>query len=89
MPTITLPDGAQRSYDSPLSGADIAADISKSLAKKAIAVTIDGALMDLDTTVDRDAEVAIITREGEEALELTTVAAGWLALISFAMFGPA
>ncbi|MEO1042099.1 MAG: threonine--tRNA ligase [Pseudomonadota bacterium] len=70
MPTITLPDGAQRSYDMPLSGADIAADISKSLAKKAIAVTIDGALMDLDTTVDRDAEVAIITREGDEALEL-------------------
>ncbi|MEO1658868.1 MAG: threonine--tRNA ligase [Pseudomonadota bacterium] len=70
MPTITLPDGAQRSFDAPISGADIAADISKSLAKKAIAVTVDGALMDLDTTVDRDAAVSIVTRDGDEALEL-------------------
>ncbi|MEM6746416.1 MAG: threonine--tRNA ligase [Pseudomonadota bacterium] len=70
MPTITLPDGAQRSFDAPLSGADIAADISKSLAKKAIAVTIDGELMDLDTVVDRDAAVSIVTRDSDEALEL-------------------
>ena len=70
MPTITLPDGAQRSFDGPISGADIAADISKSLAKKAIAVTIDGELMDLDTVLENDAAVAIITRESDEALEL-------------------
>ncbi len=70
MPTITLPDGAQRSFDGPVSGADIAADISKSLAKKAIAVTIDGELMDLDTVVENDAAVAIVTRDGDDALEL-------------------
>ncbi|WP_342234986.1 threonine--tRNA ligase [Inquilinus sp. OTU3971] len=67
---ITLPDGAVRRFDRPMSGADIAADISKSLAKAAIALTIDGKLMDLATVVDRDAKVGIVTRSSPEALEL-------------------
>ncbi|MEM9810187.1 MAG: threonine--tRNA ligase [Pseudomonadota bacterium] len=71
MPTITLPDGAQRQFDAPLSGADLAADISKSLAKKAIAITVDGKLRDLDQMIETDANVAILTRDsGDEALEL-------------------
>jgi threonyl-tRNA synthetase len=67
---ITLPDGAVRRFDRPMSGADIAADISKSLAKAAIAVTIDGKLSDLATVVDRDARIGIVTRNSPEALEL-------------------
>ncbi|MGK9169770.1 threonine--tRNA ligase [Inquilinus limosus] len=67
---ITLPDGAVRRFDRPMSGVDIAADISKSLAKAAIAMTIDGKLSDLATVVDRDAKVGIVTRSSPEALEL-------------------
>lgn len=67
---ITLPDGAVRRFDRPMSGADIASDISKSLAKAAIAVTIDGKLSDLATVVDRDAKIGIVTRSSPEALEL-------------------
>lgn len=67
---ITLPDGAVRRFDRPMSGADIAADISKSLAKAAIALTIDGKLSDLATVVDRDAKIGIVTRSSPEALEL-------------------
>jgi threonyl-tRNA synthetase len=67
---ITLPDGAVRRFDRPMSGADIAADISKSLAKAAIALTIDGKLSDLATVVDRDARIGIVTRSSPEALEL-------------------
>jgi threonyl-tRNA synthetase len=67
---ITLPDGAVRRFDRPMTGADIAADISKSLAKAAIAVTIDGKLSDLATVVDRDARIGIVTRSSPEALEL-------------------
>jgi threonyl-tRNA synthetase len=67
---ITLPDGAVRRFDRPMTGADIAADISKSLAKAAIAVTIDGKLSDLATVVDRDAKIGIVTRSSPEALEL-------------------
>jgi threonyl-tRNA synthetase len=67
---ITLPDGAVRRFDRPVSGADIATDISKSLAKAALAMTIDGKLSDLATVVDRDAKVGIVTRTSPEALEL-------------------
>jgi threonyl-tRNA synthetase len=67
---ITLPDGAVRRFDRPMTGAEIAADISKSLAKAAIAVTLDGKLSDLTTVVDRDVKVGIVTRSSPEALEL-------------------
>jgi len=40
--TITLPDGATRSYPSGTTGFDVAADISKSLSKVALAVTVNG-----------------------------------------------
>ncbi|MEM9989463.1 MAG: TGS domain-containing protein, partial [Pseudomonadota bacterium] len=70
MPVITLPDGAQRVFDGPVSGADIAADISNSLAKKALAVTVDGELTDLTEPIEQNAKVAIITRNDPEGLEL-------------------
>ena len=66
MPTITLPDGAQRSYDDAVTGRVIAEDISKSLAKKAIGVTVDGDIRDLDTTITDDAAVAILTPDNED-----------------------
>lgn len=70
MPTITLPDGAQRHFDNPVSGAELAADISKSLAKKAIAWTVNGEVTDLDQTVTEDVTAAIVTRDDEAGLEL-------------------
>jgi threonyl-tRNA synthetase len=70
MPDIRLPDGSVRSYDAPLSGADIAADIGKRLAKDALAVRIDGALEDLGTLIENDAEVAIVTGSEPDGLEL-------------------
>ncbi|MEE4213374.1 MAG: threonine--tRNA ligase [Parvularcula sp.] len=70
MPTITLPDGAQRHFDNPVSGAEIAADISKSLAKKAVAMKLNGEVADLDHVVDEDAEVALLTRDDAEGLDL-------------------
>jgi threonyl-tRNA synthetase len=68
--TITLPDGAQRSYPAGTSGFQIAESISKSLAKAAIAVKIDGALSDLSLPIHKDCILHIIKRENEEALEL-------------------
>jgi threonyl-tRNA synthetase len=70
MITITFPDGASRQFEAGVSGADIAASISKSLAKKAVAMTVDGALSDLADPVERDATVKIVTRSDPEALEL-------------------
>ena len=67
---ITLPDGSQRSFDGPVSGAEIAADIGPGLARAAIAVAIDDEVKDLATQVSADAQVAIVTRKSPEALEL-------------------
>ncbi|MDI4657487.1 threonine--tRNA ligase [Xanthobacter autotrophicus] len=70
MVSLTFPDGARRDYAEGTSGADIAAAISKSLAKKAVAVTLDGALTDLAEPITRDAKLEIVTRDDPRALEL-------------------
>src|SRR5438105_14811286 len=67
---VTLPDGKRLEFARPVTGADIAAAIGPGLAKAAIAVRIDGRPRDLATVVDRDAPVAIITREMPEGLEI-------------------
>ncbi|MFP4640457.1 MAG: threonine--tRNA ligase [Guyparkeria sp.] len=70
MPTITLPDGSQRSYDHPVSLAEIASDIGPGLAKAAVAGKIDGKLVDLSRTVENDAEIAIVTAKDQEGVEI-------------------
>jgi len=70
MPVVTLPDGSQRSYDHPVTIAEIAADIGPGLARAMLAGKVDGKLVDADYLIDRDAEVAIVTDRDEEALEL-------------------
>jgi len=70
MIALTFPDGAKRDYAEGTSGADIAAAISKSLAKKAVAVTLDGQLADLAEPITRDARLEIVTRDDPRALEL-------------------
>jgi threonyl-tRNA synthetase len=70
MVLITLPDGAQRRFDMPVTGADIAIAIAPSLRKRAIAMTVDGTLSDLSDPVERDASIEFVTREDPRALEL-------------------
>ena len=70
MPTITLPDGATRAYDAPLSAYDVAADIGAGLAKAVLAARVDGALVDLSHVIDADAELALITTKDADALPL-------------------
>ena len=68
--TITLPDRSARSFDGPVTGAGIAADIGPGLAKAAIAVRVDGDLWDLSRDIKADANVSIVTLKDDEALEL-------------------
>ena len=70
MVAITLPDGSVRQYDGAVTGTAIAESISKSLAKKALAMKVDGELTDIFAELDRDASVAIVTRDDPEGLEL-------------------
>lgn len=70
MITISLPDGAQRELQDGATGLDLANDISKSLAKIAVATTIDGELSDLADPLPDGATVSIVKREDDVALEL-------------------
>jgi threonyl-tRNA synthetase len=70
MINLTFPDGAVRQVKAGLSGAELAASISKSLEKKAVALMKDGVLTDLADPIAKDARVRIITRDDAEALEL-------------------
>ncbi|MCB1832423.1 MAG: TGS domain-containing protein, partial [Geminicoccaceae bacterium] len=70
MSTITLPDGSKRAYETPVTGLEIAQSISKSLAKQALAVVVDGELRDLDWPITTDAAVRLVKKEDPEALAL-------------------
>ena len=68
--TLAFPDGSKRPYRRGISGRELAAAISKSLAKKAVAMLVDGRLTDLADPIAADATVKILSRTDPEALEL-------------------
>ncbi len=70
MITLTFPDGAAREYDTGISGFDIAKGISSSLAKKAVAVKVDGVMVDLSEPLNEGGAFEIVMRDDEDALEL-------------------
>jgi threonyl-tRNA synthetase len=64
--TITFPDGSERSYDSGVTGAEIAASIGPRLAKAAVAMKLDGTPTDLNRAITHDGTVEIVTDSSEE-----------------------
>ena len=70
MITLTFPDGAQRDVEPGISAAEVAASISKSLEKKAVAAVVNGQLVDLADPIPVDSKLKIVTRDDPEALEL-------------------
>ena len=64
--SLTLPDGNSRQYDAGITAGEVAADISKSLGKKAISATVNGAHFDLAWPIEADADIAIHTMADEE-----------------------
>src|SRR5579875_3725822 len=70
MPAITLPDGFVRRFDGPVAGTAVAEAIGPGLARAALAMMLDGKLVDLATEIDHDSSVRFITRKDPEALEL-------------------
>ena len=67
---VTLPDGQQRKFDGPVTGAEIAKSIGPGLAKAALAIKCDGKLIDLKAPIASDARIEIVTAKSPEALEL-------------------
>ncbi|WP_191085683.1 threonine--tRNA ligase [Roseococcus microcysteis] len=70
MPVITLPDGSTRPFDGAVTGTTVAASIGPGLAKAALAMEVDGRLMDLSAEIVADAKLRFITRRDPEALDL-------------------
>jgi threonyl-tRNA synthetase len=67
--SLTFPDGSKREYPAGTTGRDVAESISKSLAKKSVAIALDGELADLSDPV-RNGALEIVTRTDPRALEL-------------------
>ena len=67
---LTFPDGAVRSFDPGTTGRAVAESLSKSLAKKAVLIKLDGELLDLDRELPRSGKLEILTREAPEALDV-------------------
>ena len=70
MPAITLPDGSVRQFDAPVTGATVAAAIGPGLAHAALAMKLNGKIVDLSTPIEDDASLVFITRRDADALEL-------------------
>lgn len=70
MPAITLPDGSVRRFEGAVTGTEIAASIGPGLARAALAMTVNGAPMDLSREIGEDAAVVFVTRKDDAALEM-------------------
>src|SRR6476659_2270089 len=70
MVALTFPDGARREFPQGITGFEIAKGISPSLAKRTVAMALDGALTDLNDPIEADAKIEFLTRDDARALEL-------------------
>ena len=70
MVKLSLPDDSVREYDTPVTGANVAADIGPGLAKAALAVRIDGEMEDLSRLIEADCNFSIVTAKDDDALDL-------------------
>lgn len=70
MVKISFPDGSVKEYPAFSTGLDIAQSISKTLAKSAIAIRINGDSKDLLTPIENDCKIEIITHDSEEGLDI-------------------
>ncbi|MBM6596010.1 threonine--tRNA ligase [Microvirga pudoricolor] len=70
MITLTFPDGNQRQYEPGTTGRAVVDSIAKSLAKRTVAMALDGTVTDLADPIGRDARIEFLNREDPRALEL-------------------
>jgi len=70
MPVITLPDGTEKPFDSPVSVHEVAESIGPGLAKAALAGRVGDTLVDTSHVIEEDADLAIITARDDDGLEV-------------------
>ncbi|MDD3329050.1 MAG: threonine--tRNA ligase [Zoogloea sp.] len=70
MPNITLPDGSVRSFEQPVTIAQVAASIGAGLARAALAGKVEGRLVDTSHLIESDTSLAIVTDKDADGLEV-------------------
>lgn len=70
MPTITLPDGSQRTFDKPVTVYEVAADIGPGLAKATLGGLVNGQRRDTSDLISEDSELTLYTSRDEEGVEI-------------------
>ena len=70
MPIIRLPDGSERTFDHPVTVAEVAASIGAGLARAALAGRVNGKLVDTSFKIEHDADLAIVTDKDAEGLDV-------------------
>src|SRR5919107_765987 len=70
MITLTFPDGAQKQYNPDTTGREVVEGIAKSLAKRTVAMALDGTVTDLSDPIAQDARIEFLGRDDPRALEL-------------------
>ena len=70
MVAITLPDGSQKTFDSPVTVFQVAESIGPGLAKAALAGRVGGRLVDVSHLIDIDSDLSIITGRDDDGLEI-------------------
>jgi len=68
--TLTFPNGDRREYPRNTPGLEVARGISPSLAKRTVAMALDGTLADLNDPIEHDAKIEFVARDDARALEL-------------------
>ena len=69
MPVVTLPNGTSKSFDGPVTIADVATAIGPGLAKAAVAGVVDGESLDLAMSIDQDCQLQLLTSKDEEGVD--------------------
>ncbi len=70
MPTITLPDGSQKLFESPVTVHQVAESIGPGLAKAALVGRVGDTLVDTSHIVEEDTELSIVTAKDDDGLEV-------------------
>ena len=70
MINVIFPDGSKKQFNKNITGFEIAESISKSLAKAAMVVEVDGKLTDLSMPITSDCKFRILTDKDPEVLEI-------------------
>ncbi|UCD32137.1 MAG: TGS domain-containing protein, partial [Desulfobacterales bacterium] len=70
MVNITFPDGNIKGFEITPTGLDVAKGISEDFARNCVVMELNSELVDLNTKINQDARVRLITTKDPEALEI-------------------